>query len=142
MSPAPPQGAVAFASYKLRFHESHVRALPLHDETGAAFAGPGVDLRGEDARAVLEGAAAVRAWLEAREPGIVLRALSIDRIARRAIVTLEPTGVEADVEGQPTRPRVLRFDGPYADELTALATDIERPLAVACLEALRRRRAG
>ena len=72
--------ALPLASYKLRFHDVHVRAVPARDEAGCPFAGPGVDLRGDDARAVLGDAVLVgpfRAWLEAREPGVTLRSVSV-----------------------------------------------------------------
>ena len=114
------------SSYKLRFHEDHVRAVP------AGFDGPGVDLRGADARAILELAAPIRAWLEAREPGVVLRSLSLDRDRLRVLVTLEDK----------PRPRVIRLDPPYANEIVELATELERALGAACEAKLRARRAG
>lgn len=120
----------ALASYKLRFFDRHVRAVPTHDNAGCPFAGPGVDLRGEAADAVLALAAPLRAWLEAREPGIVLRSLSVDVAKLRVLVTLEQPG---------DRPRVLRFDPPSSTALleqgNPLATEIER----ACRAALARR---
>jgi hypothetical protein len=111
------------SSYKLRFHEDHVRAVP------AGFDGPGVDLRGAEARAILELAAPIRAWLEAREPGVVLRSLSVDRERPRVLVTLE---------AEP-RPRVLRLDPPYANEIVDLAIELERSLGEACDAKLRAR---
>lgn len=124
---APP----ALASYKLRFHEGHVRAVPARDLAGCPFAGPGVDLRGDAAARVLEAAAPIRAWLEAREPGVALRSLSIDRARMRVLVTLDGAAGE--------RPRVLRFDPPSANELVDAAAELERRLADACAEALARR---
>ncbi|MBX3185422.1 MAG: hypothetical protein KF819_00340 [Labilithrix sp.] len=123
------------ASYKLRFHEGHVRAVPSRDEAGCLFEGPGVDLRGDDARSVLDLADGVRRWLEAREPGITLRSMSVDLRAPRVLVTLE--ALEAS-----ERPRVLRFDPPYAQELVAAAAELEAQIAVLCARALRRRRDG
>lgn len=124
----------ALASYKLRFRELHVRAVPLRDPTGCAFAGPGVDLRGDEAAAILERAGPFRVWLEAREPGVVLRSLSVDRASRRVLVTLEPTRSEE-------RPRVVRVDPPMSEELIASAGPLEAALSDACVEKLRRRKA-
>lgn len=123
---------IPLASYKLRFHETHVRAVPALDEAGCAFAGPGVDLRGAEARPVLELAAPFRAWLNAREPGVVLRSLSVDLAARRIVITLEPTA-----PGE--RPRVVRIDPPHAEELIASARSLETALGDACAEKLRLR---
>lgn len=126
--------ALPLASYKLRFFEDHVRAVPLRDVEGRPFAGPGVDLRGDAARHVLNAAAPLRAWLEAREPGVVLRSVSVDRGRPRVIVTLEPAS------GEP-RPRVVRLDSPFADELVAAAGELEARLGRACETALLRRAA-
>jgi hypothetical protein len=92
-----------------------------------------VDLRGEDARAVLELVAPVRQWLEAREPGIVLRSMSVDLSAPRVLVTLAP-------EREGGRPRVLRFDSPHAEELVRAASAMEERLGSLCADALRRRK--
>ena len=123
---------LALASYKLRFHEGHVRAVPSRDESGCPFAGPGVDLRGDDARPVLELAGPFRAWLEAREPGVVLRSLSVDLASGRVLITLEPAAAEQN-------PRVVRIDPPHSDELLRDAAPLERALVLACTEKLRRR---
>lgn len=119
------------ASYKLRLHEDHVRAVPAKDEEGRPFQGPGVDLRGDDARAVLAAAGPIRAWLEAREPGVVLRSVSVDKEKPRVLVTLEASPGE--------RPRVVRVDGAHAGEIIAAAAELERLLADACAEKLRAR---
>ena len=124
--------SLALASYKLRFHEGHVRAVPSRDEAGCPFAGPGVDLLGEEARAVLDLAGPFRAWLEAREPGVVLRSLSVDLASGRVLITLEPAAQEQN-------PRVVRIDPPHSDELLREAAPLERVLADACVEKLRRR---
>lgn len=118
------------ASYKLRFHDRHVRAVPLTDAQGCPFSGPGVDLRGEDAEPIFAASAPLQAWLEAREPGIVLRSLSVDRKKERVLVTLEEEG---------SRPRVLRFDPPSSTELIDAARELERLLADACVRVLARR---
>lgn len=130
---------LALASYKLRFFDEHVRAVPARDADGCPFAGPGVDVRGEAARAILVAAAPVTAWLEAREPGVVLRTMSISRGKRgdeapRVLVTLESTA-------QGERPRVLRFEAPHAEEITEAAKASEALVEEACVAALARRRA-
>jgi hypothetical protein len=126
-------GHLAIASYKLRFSEDHVRAVPARDEAGCPFAGPGVDLRGDEARAILALAGPFRAWLEAREPGVVLRSVSVDRAAQRVLITLEPMTADQ-------RPRVVRIDPPHADELLASAGPLEEALGALCIGKLRSRR--
>ena len=121
-----------FVSYKLRFHETHVRAVPTHDESGLAFKGPGVDLRGAEATAILELAGPYRAWVEEREPGVVLRSLIADTVKGRVILTLEPMTPEQ-------RPRVLRIDPPHGDQVMALAHELESRLATACFAILKAR---
>lgn len=90
----------------------------------AGFGGPGVDLRGADAERAIAAARPVEAWLHAREPGVVLRSLSVDRARMRVLVTLEATS-----PGE--RPRVIRFDPPHANELVDAAADAERVIAEA-----------
>lgn len=130
---------LVLASYKLRFHDEHVRAVPARDAEGCPFGGPGVDVRGEEARAILEAAAPVKAWLEAREPDVVLRSLSASRgksggEAPRVLVTLE-----ANVPGE--RPRVIRFEDGHAEELLLAARAAETKIVAACEAALARRAA-
>lgn len=127
--------ALPLASYKLRFHEDHVRAAPARDEAGRPFAGPGVDLRGDEARAILALAGPFRVWLEAREPGVVLRSLSVDRVARRVLITLEPMAAEQ-------RPRVVRIDPPHSEELIDAAGSLEAALGARCIAKLRARGAA
>lgn len=121
------------ASFKLRFHDVHVRAVPKTDAKGCPFEGPGVDLRGDEARAVLDQAKPLVAWLDAREPGIVLRSLSIDLERSRVLVTLEQEG---------DRPRVLRFDPPSANELVDAAAPLVGVLRGFVERALERRVSG
>ena len=120
---------IALRSYKIRFHDRHVRAVPRTDLEGCPFEGPGVDLRGDDADGALAAARPMIAWLEAREPGIVVRSISVDRDAPRALVTLE---------AEP-RPRVIRIEGPPAADLCAAASDAEVVIREAAERALRRR---
>lgn len=126
--------SLALASYKLRFHDEHVRAVPARDAAGCVFAGPGVDLRGDAARAVLTLAAPFLAWLEAHEPGAVVRALSVDLAKRRVLMTLEG--------GPAVRPRVIRIDPPHSDALLREVAPLEAALSAACAEILSRRTRG
>jgi hypothetical protein len=124
--------SLPLASYKLRFHEGHVRAVPARDEAGCAFAGPGVDLRGDEAAAILAHAAPFRAWLDAREPGVTLRSLSVDLASRRVLITLEPMTADQ-------RPRVVRIDPPHSEELLEASKALEASLGTACASKLRNR---
>ena len=90
----------------------------------ADFAGPGVDLRGEDAERIIALAKPMIAWLEAREPGIIIRSLSVDHAKQRVLVTLEEKGA---------RPRALRFDPPSSTEIIDAGADAERAIAEACV---------
>ncbi len=96
------------ASFKLRFHEDHIRILP------ADFTGPGVDVRGPEARRAFDLAAPMIAWLLAREPSVKLRALSADLATRRILVSFEDLH-ETATRGP--RPMVLRIDPPESSEL-------------------------
>lgn len=87
------------------------------------FDGPGVDLHGADAERAFALARPMIAWLEARESDIVMRSLSVDRAKERVLVTLEQAG---------GRPRVLRFDAPFATELIAAGMEAEAAIAEAC----------
>lgn len=126
---------LSLASYALRFHEDHVRAVPASDEAGHPFDGPGVDVRGDEARQLLVMATPFRDWLVAREPGVALRSVSVDLAAQRVLITLEPMAADQ-------RPRVVRIDPPHADELIASATPLEAAIGVVCTQKLRRRPRG
>jgi hypothetical protein len=101
-SPAP------IASFKLRLFEDHARVALTSGE-------PGVDLRGEEARAAFAAARPVFAWLDAREPGARFRSLSMDLATGRVLVTID--------DGT-ARPRVVRVDAPASLELVAAASDV------------------
>ena len=88
-------------SFKLRFFDTHVRIVPATDVRGCAFAGPFVDLRGDDAMQVLSAASRIVGWFTAREPGARLRTVSIDLDTGRALATIEST----------VRPRVIESRG-------------------------------
>ncbi len=105
--------------------------MPDRDEAGCPFGGPGVDLRGDEARAILGMAGPIRAWLEAREPGVVLRSMSVDRKSGRVLITLAPNPGE--------RPRVVRIDPPHSEELMADASALESAIAAASTLKLRSR---
>ena len=113
--------ALPLASFKLQFAERRARVVPARDASGCPFAGPGVDLIGDDATAAFALAAPVLAWLEAREP-VRVRSLSLDIGLRRLLVT---------VEAEP-RPRVVKID-PGVDagactQILALADPLIRHL--------------
>ncbi|MBX3207842.1 MAG: hypothetical protein KF764_22540 [Labilithrix sp.] len=122
------------ASYKLRVVDTHVRAVPLRAADGAAFDGPGVDLRGADARAAIAAARPLLAWLDAREPGVVVRSISVRVAGPRVLVSLAPAGADP-------RPRAVRFDPPWADEIRDAGREAERVIGEACARALARRAA-
>ena len=107
-------------SFKLRFHETHVR-IALADWEGA-----NVDVRGEDARACFALAEPVVAWLLSRQPSVKLRALSMDLDARRVLVSYE------DAHGTAARkpqPMVLRIDASENGELFDRAAPLVLRLA-------------
>ncbi len=124
--------AIPLASYKIRFADVHVRAVPACDLAGAPFVGPGVDLRGADAVAAIEVARPVIAWLDAREPGVQIRSMSVKTAGPRVLVSLAPLGIDP-------RPRALRFEPPFADELREAAREAERVIGEACARMLARR---
>lgn len=123
------------ASYKLRFHDHHVRAVPEVGLDGCAFGGPGVDLRGDDASRALSAAKPMIDWLSAREPGVKVRSISI-RITGgvRVLVSLDPLPNTND-----ERPRALRFEAPFAEELRAAGTEAERVIEEAVARTLAKR---
>lgn len=142
------------ARYKLRFQENRVRAVPFASVSGRPFEGPGVDLQGDEARAVLELAAPLLAWLDAREPGIsrTIRSLSATRAEDgeplKVLVTFDDTGSEPlsptatgqrARAGSLARPRVVRVDPPHVADLVACGRAMEKALAAACTIALERR---
>ena len=118
--------ALPLASFKLRFFDDHVRVVPAKDQNGCSFAGPGVDLVGDEARDILSQCGPLLAWFDAREPGVSVRTTSMDLATGRVLVTLEVPG---------ERPRVLRFDADGSRELVELAAPI-----VALLGALARKK--
>jgi hypothetical protein len=120
------------ASYKIRVRDRHVRAVPARGLDGGPFDEPGVDLRGADADRVLEAAVPVLAWLDAREPGVGVRSISIRTEGPRVLVS---------VDGSP-RPRALRFDPPYSNELRDAALPAEAVIGRACVRALAARSAA
>jgi hypothetical protein len=119
----------ALASFKLRFHDAHVRVMP------ARFAGPGVDVRGEDARRCFELAKDMIAWLLARQPSVTLRALSVDFGKQRVLVSFE----DAHATGVALRPMVLRIDPPESTELIERAAPLTAHLVKLAREAISKR---
>ena len=128
-------GPLPLASFKLQIAERRARIVPALDASGCPFAGPGVDLVGDEAAATFVLAAPILAWLEAREP-VRVRSLSLDVVRRRLLVTLE---------AEP-RPRVVKIDpgvDPGAsDELLALVAPLLRRLGEIAAMKLAARPAG
>jgi hypothetical protein len=78
-------------SFKLQLTERRARILPARDASGCPFAGPGVDLVGDDTAEAFALAAPLLQWLEAREP-LRVRALSFDVARRQLLVTFNVPG--------------------------------------------------
>jgi hypothetical protein len=123
------------ASYKIRYRDEHVRAVPLSGLDGRAFAEAGVDLRGADAALAIIAARPVIAWLDAREPGVQVRSISVRTLGPRVLVSLEPRETDP-------RPRALRFGPPHANELLEAAREVERVIGEACVRALAKRQSA
>jgi hypothetical protein len=109
-----------------------VRAVPARGLDGEPFTGPGVDLRGADAERALSAAAPILAWLDAREPGVQVRSISMRSAGPRVLVSVASTSTDP-------RPRALRFDPPYADELREAGREVEREIGEACARILAKR---
>jgi hypothetical protein len=109
------------ASFKLQLAERRARIVPAVDLSGCPFAGPGVDLVGDETVEAFALAAPVLAWLEAREP-VRVRSLSLDVERGRLLVT---------IEAEP-RPRVVKIDAGVdagaSAEIVALAGPLVRRL--------------
>ena len=116
-------------AFKLRFHDQHVRIV-----VGDTVAG--VDVRGPDAEGCFEAARPMLDWLLAREPGVKLRALSVDLGRPRVIVSFEdPHATTSHV-----RPMVLRIEAAEATELLDRAAPLIARLTALAEAALARRR--
>ncbi len=112
-------------SVKLQLEGRRVRVVPARGLDGCAFAGPGVDLVGDEADGVLAAAAPIADWLAAREPGVAVRSIALDLVTGRVLVTYHPGGDRA--EG--ARPHVLRVTPPLSWELVAAAAPALAALA-------------
>jgi hypothetical protein len=142
-------------SFKLRFFDGHIHAVPATDAAGCPFGGPGCDLRGARAAAVLDAAAPLLEVLREVEPGVTVRALSIDLERGRLLATLEATTATADVEAGAgggagdgagdaaapgRRPRVVRVDaGALLDRCVEAAAPCIERLSRECAASLARR---
>lgn len=111
-------------SFKLHFVERRARVVPARDGAGAPFAGPGVDLVGDGAGEALALAAPLVRALEAFEPGVRVRSLSVDLEKGRLLASLEPSTPSADPRPRAARlaepalvERVLAGAGPLLDRL-------------------------
>jgi hypothetical protein len=126
---------VRLRSFKLRFVDDYVWIVPATDPDGCAFAGPGVTLRGDDALRVFAFAKPLLDALARFEPGITVRALSLDLERHRLLATLAPITPDRDA-----RPRVVRADaGPLLDEILREADPLFDELRARAASALRRR---
>jgi len=125
---------LSLRSFKLRFADDHVRIVPAAGLDGRPFHGPGVDLRGEDARACFDLARPMVDWLLARQASVVLRALSVDLPSRRVLVSFDDAHAPAG-----TRPMVLRIEAAESGELLDRAAPLIMRLSRVAAEALRRR---
>ena len=122
--------AQSVRSFKLRFHETHVRVVTRDDV-------PGVDVRGDEAKRCFELARPMIAWLLAREPSVTLRAISVDVDARRVLVSFEDAHATA---ARGPRPMVLRVEAPESSELIERGAPLLAHLAsVAAAKILKRR---
>lgn len=126
--------ALPLASYKIRMVDTHVRAVPRVDLDGVAFVGPGIDLRGAEAELVIRAAQPIIVWLDAREPGVRVRSISLRTDGPRVLASLESLG------SIDPRPRAVRFDPPYSIELRDAAALAERLIGEAAERMLARRR--
>lgn len=117
------------ASFKLRFHDGHVRIVP------ADFDGPGVDVRGAEATRCFALAKDMIAWLLSRQPSVTLRALSVDFAKRRVLVSFE----DAHALGDAPRPMVLRIEPPESTELIERAAPLTSHLVTLARAALAKR---
>lgn len=134
------------ASFKLRVADVHVRIVPDVGDDGCPFAGPGVDVRGPDARAILDAAGSLLRALTDMEPGVVVRSLSVDRRRPRVLATLDPApALSSRAAGDVAlrvdeRPRVVRVDGgALLDRMLALAEPLVSLLEHHAREAIARR---
>jgi hypothetical protein len=124
--------AKSLRSFKLRFHDTHVRIVTEDDV-------PGVDVRGDEARCCFELAKPMVAWLLAREPSVTLRALSADLARRRILVSFEDAHATAT---RGPRPMVLRIEPPESSELLDRAAPLIAQLAQLAAAAMLRRSRG
>ena len=129
---------VRLRSFKLRFFDHHTWIVPAIDNEGCAFAGPGVTLRGDEAARAFDLARPLLAALTRFEPGITVRAVSIDLERPRLLATLEPITPSRDA-----RPRVVRADaGALLDEVLRDSGPLLAYLEEEAGSALRRRLTG
>ncbi len=85
------------------------------------FPGPGVDLRGDDAARVIRAARPMIAWLEAREPGVDVRSLSVNDARILVSLSSEP------------KPRALRIEDTSLREAGREAETLILELATAAI---------
>lgn len=115
-----------------------MRIVPKQGHGGCAFEGPGVDLVGVEAtREAFAAARPLLEWLAAREPGIVVRSLSVDFVRGRVLATYSPGGAAVRPNaGSGARPHVIRVDPPLSSELLDAAAALATLLAEASRDRL------
>jgi hypothetical protein len=119
-------------AFKLRFHEGHVRISMTKDV-------PGVDVHGDAARRCFDLAKPMIDWLLAREPSVTLRAMSVDLVSRRILVSFEDAHAVAT---RGPRPMVLRIEPAESAELIDRAAPLIAHLGALAEAAILRRPRG
>jgi hypothetical protein len=130
VAPAP---SLRLRSWKALFDERRIRVVPRAHSEGEPFSEPGIDVLGEEARALFGLLAPIVAWFALREPGATVRSLSFDFDRGRALSTLR-----FDEPGRGTV-HALRVDEATSPDLFDLARSAERDVAAAAAIVLARR---
>ncbi len=120
-------------SWKALFDERRIRVVPRAHLDGRPFVDPGIDVLGEEARALSGILAPILEWFAAREPGATVRSLSFELDRGRALATLRFE--------EPGRGNVhaLRVDEATSPDLFDLARSSEKAIAAAATVVLARR---
>jgi hypothetical protein len=121
-------------SFKLRLRDTHVRVLPKTGLQGKRFAGPGVDLLGADAVAIIRESEGFIAWARARDSTCEVRSVSVQLEPHRVTISLDD--VHQAAHG---KPQVIRIGPPESSELMDVAQRVLPHLIVLTRQALERR---
>ena len=120
-------------SWKALFDERRIRVVPRAHLEGSPFVDPGVDVLGDEARALFGLLAPIVEWFAAREPGATVRSLSFDFDRGRALATLR-----FDEPGRGVV-HALRVDEATSPDLFDLARSAEPDVGTAAAVVLARR---